>query len=330
VPLPRNIGHLAGKSCTPEQDSLRSRLCATALMALSLLLVTLICPICEAASTPAPQQDAANTPTTPSTRSGDRPVKEKAPSGARAPDTQPSGAEEEKPHPLSSLNLNELAGLALVALLFAWLKILTDFHRYKGLLHVLLWNGYSWVFLIFIAACGFVLDFQALSMLSKYFSKDAIWMTHLYLALGHTGASAALAYASPVLLAKVQPVRSGVVPGPVLGEPRASRKRSEMNIVFAAIHESLEGRVNRELNKWTLKYRWEVLKYAANMLTIDQVSAEIIPPEEGERLKLEVNAYKECEGDLENRQLKYELLRKMMSHTSFKDLRMRLAQAEKA
>lgn len=232
-------------------------------------------------------------------------------------------------HTLSSLELSELAWLAVVALLFAWLKLVTHFDRYKGLLHVLLWNGYSWIFLVFIAACGFALDVPLLSLLHPRLDS---WLTHIYIGLGHAGASSALAYASPVVLAKFQPTRAGAVPvpGPMPGEPKAPRKRSEMNIVFAAIHESLEGRVNSELNKWTLRYKWEVLKYAAHMLTVDQVSAEMIPPEQGERLKLELNGYARCENDLEDRQHKYELLRKMMSQTSFKDLRTRLLQADKA
>lgn len=211
--------------------------------------------------------------------------------------------------------------LLVIALVFAWLKLLTDFYQYRGLLPALLWSGYSWVFVVFIAALSFAFDY----MVWKYWAHNINphWFGHLSLALGHTGASAAFANTVPFLLSRI----------PALHHrheyPSVERKPTEMNAVFAAIRESLDGRTNGKLTDWTIQYSWEEIKYTANTMRIDHENSKTITSDYSALLKSEFDRYTCSENLWEDRQKKYELLRRLMTHSSFRDLRTRLKQANR-
>ena len=153
-------------------------------------------------------------------------------------------------------------------------------------------------------------------------------IAHLSLALGHSGASAAFAYVSPILLAKL-PLHSGGSPGNAPQGHKAQKTNTEMNAIFESMRESLEGRVNGKLSDWTGEYDWPVLKYAAKTLAVDQASSGIITIDDKNLLLHDVDGYQRCEDKWEDRQRKYELLRKMMCQSSFRDLRQRVNQAGK-
>src|ERR1700687_1933857 len=114
------------------------------------------------------------------------------------------------------LTHGELGMIAAVALLFASLGLLKDFHRYRGLLHVLVWNFYSWLFLAFTTTCIFAVDYVALQQLQNVIHTEL--MRHISLALGHTSVSAAFAYASPIIL-RVIPMQSQATPEPSPKKP---------------------------------------------------------------------------------------------------------------
>src|SRR5262249_54010612 len=101
------------------------------------------------------------------------------------------------------------------------------------------------------------------------------------------------------------------------------------NAVFEAMREALEGYVNAILSDWTVHYDWPVLKYAAKTLCLDRQSWGAMQLEEKELRFQHLDSYTKSDDMWEDRQRKYELLRDMMSQTSFQDLRRRLAQADK-
>jgi len=276
------------------------RVAASAII-FSLLLLTFTCATCEALTNPADQTSS----TSDASHSG--------------------GVSNQGPHD-DQIQPWEIAVLATTAFLLAWLRLLTDFHRYKGLLSSLIWNGYSWVFLIFVAAFTFLVDYKTAPYI-KHMIQSGI-VEHVVLFLGHTTVSAASVYLVPPLLAKL-PLHFGAAPAQPPGALRPEKKATEMNIVFKSIGESLEGRVNGELIGWTTQYSWPVLKFAAHMLATDQVSSGLITQEESERLKARAAGCEKCEDEFVDRQKKYELLREMINHSSFRDIRTRLRQAGK-
>jgi hypothetical protein len=100
-----------------------------------------------------------------------------------------------------------------------------------------------------------------------------------------------------------------------------------MNVVYAAIRESLENRVNGKVLEWTDTYTWPVIKSTGRMLLADLLRSGMISQDECESAKLEELSYQECADSWDNRQMKYELLRIMMTHSSYHDLSSRLARA---
>lgn len=221
--------------------------------------------------------------------------------------------------------------IAVIALFFASLGLMKDFHHYRGLLHTLLWNFYCWVFLAFTGACIFAVDYAILPILHRVIQRDL--MLHLSLALGHTGVSAAFTYASPTLLGLI-PVKAKALTDepapPKPAEKEKERPATEMNIVFSAIRESLENQVNGKVLDWTQQYSWPVIKSTGKMLTIDLVNSGMVTQEESERFRRDVDGYTECEDLWDNRQRKYELLRRLMKRSSYHDLHLRLQRAERA
>jgi hypothetical protein len=223
----------------------------------------------------------------------------------------------------------EITLIATIALILAWLRVVKDFRHYKGLLHVLLWSGYTWIFLTFIAAGTFVLDYLLLPLISSFRMLHG-FIAHPVLVLGHAGVSSAFAYyGSPAILAKLPLHPDGTSARGAPNTRKPEKTTTEMNAVFEAMRESLEGYVNATLLDWTLQYDWSVLKFAANTLFMDRSSSEAITPDEKERLCGDVEAYRKSDDAREDRQKKYELLRKMMAQCSFQDLRGRLARAGK-
>jgi hypothetical protein len=266
-----------------------------------LLSFTLICPISRAASKSSLEQPSAGASTSAT------PSQEKT---------------------REAVKWWEIAAIAASALFFAWLRLVKDFRHYKGLLHVLLLSGYTWTFLTSIATGTFILDYLLLPYIERFKMLQPGLIAHLSLLLGHSGVSAAVAYGSPFLLAKL-PLHSGGSPGHASERQKPEKTTTEMNAVFESMRESLEGHVNGKLSDWTLEYDWPVLKYAAKTLAVDQASSGAITDEDKDLLHQDVDGYQKNEDKWEDRQKKYELLRMMMSQSSFRDLRQRLKQAGK-
>lgn len=227
---------------------------------------------------------------------------------------------ESPPTPISGLPVEDwwrqIPVLMVVALGFGWLKILTDFKQYRGLLLALLLNGYSWVFVVFIASLSFVFDYFAITH-----GVSHIPLGHVYLVLGHIGVSALFANFVPLLVAKIRFLHP-------THDPSVEKRPTEMNVVFGAIRETLDGHTNGRLTSWARKYTWDHLKYVAHTMRIDHVNSKQITADESARWESEIDGYKSCDKQLEDQQKKYELLRRMMTHSSFSDLRMRLKQTE--
>jgi hypothetical protein len=221
--------------------------------------------------------------------------------------------------------------LVAIAFLFALAGLLKDFRRYRGLLPVLFSNFYSWVFITFTATCIFAVDYyvfqwplfhRIVHAVSEPGDEEA--MLHLSLVLGHTGVSAAFVYLSPFLLSVI-PTYNRVAPAEQSSNKSEKEKPiTEMNVVYAAIRESLETSVNGKVCDWTDQYSWPVIKSTGKMLLIGLVNSGMISHAEFERAKLEEDSYQESDEFWENRQRKYELLRKTMNHTSYGDLSSRL------
>ena len=298
----RRIAHLPQMYIRLAFESARYLRLGAALAVL-LILFSLICPVSRAVSKPPPEQPSAGT----------------SPS---ATSNQENGRGGQKYEPW------EIAVIAAFALSFAWLSLVKDFQHYKGLLHVLLLSGYTWVFLTFIAAGTFTLDYLLLPYIESIRMLRQGIIAHLSLALGHAGVSAAFAYGSPFLLAKL-PARLGGATGHAPEGQKSEKQITEMNAVFESMREYLEGHVNGKLSDWTLEYDWPVLKYAAKTLALDKANNGSITMEAKDSLHKEVDGYLGCEDKWEDRQRKYGLLRSMMSQSSFRDLHQRLKQAGK-
>ena len=242
-----------------------------------------------------------------------------------APDTGGAPTQE-------GLTRGELLIIAAVALFFAFLGLLKDFHRYRGLLHLLIWNGYSWLFLGFTTMGIFAIDYIALQQLHqhvKLIHEDL--MRHISLILGHTTVSAAFAYVSPFIL-RVIPTQSKAAlsdPSP-LKKPEEEKPTTEMNVVFAAIRESLENRVNGKVYDWALNCSWPVIRSTGRMLLTDLHQSGTISQEQFESGKTLEASYQPCADVWDDRQVKYELLRIMMTRSSYHDLSLRLARTAKA
>ena len=231
----------------------------------------------------------------------------------------------------------DLALLAVIAFFFASLGLIKDFHHYRGLLHTLSWNFYSWLFLVFTGACIFAVDYMVLPVLHRVIQREL--MLHLSLALGHTGVSAVLTYASPYMLALI-PVRARALlddaspsrANETENERARERERptTELNVLFAEIRASLENEVNGKVLEWTHQYSWPVIKSTGKMLLSDLTNSGTITREESERLRWDVDGFTECEDVWDNRQRKYELLRRIMKRSSYRDLHLRLQRAKHA
>jgi hypothetical protein len=221
--------------------------------------------------------------------------------------------------------------LVLIAFLFALLGLLKDFRRYRGLLPVLFSNFYSWVFITFTAACIFAVDYEVFQWVHRHITnppQEA--MLHLSLVLGHTGVSAAFVYVSPFLLSFIPTQARRSTAEPSLNIPEKEKPITEMNVVYAAIRESLENQVNGRVSEWTDTYSWPVIKHTGKMLLIDLLNSGTISHGEFENAKLEEEACEGCGEFWENRQRKYDLLRRIMKHSSYQDLSSRLERTAKA
>jgi len=224
----------------------------------------------------------------------------------------------------SGLTNREICLLLPLAFLFALLGLLKDFHRYRGLLHVLIWNFHSWLYLCFTATCIFTVDYYAFLGLEKITSMEG-FMRHVSLALGHTGVSAAFAYTSPFLLS-VFPAQIRTLPEePAAKQPEREKPTTEMNVVYAEIQDSLETCVNCKVNDWTDKYSWPVIRFTGKMLLTDRLRPGMLSQERFDSAIQQEGCYEECTDFWENRQRKYDLLRIMMTHSSYHQLSYRLA-----
>jgi len=217
--------------------------------------------------------------------------------------------------------------LIILAFLFALLGLLKDFRHYRGLLPVLFKSFYSWVFITFTATCIFAVDYV---IYQWQFLHDLIRpeaMFHIGMVLGHTGVSAAFVYGSPSLLSLIPThMKAPHVDAP--DEPR-EKPITEMNVVYAAIRELLENQVNAEVLEWTVTYDWDDIRSTGKMLLTDLRSSGIISQAQFDAATAEERAYVECEDVLENRDRKYQLLRKMIKRSSFMDLSSRLQRTAK-
>jgi hypothetical protein len=221
------------------------------------------------------------------------------------------------------LGTAEVVPLVTIALFFALLGLLKEFRRYRGLLHVLTWNFYCWVYLGFTMACIFAVDYYALLELEKFVQNPGL-MTHLSLALGHTGVSAAFAYTSPLMLSVIPSQVRAAPTAPSTIKPDKEKPATDINVVYAAIRESLENRVNGKVLEWTDRYSWPVIRSTGRMLLADLRRSGMISHEECDSARLEEGSYQQCADTWDNRQMKYELLRIMMTRSSYHDLSSRL------
>jgi len=222
-----------------------------------------------------------------------------------------------------STHVRDVVTVILVAGLLAWLKVFKSFHMYKGLLLYMFVDWPGWVFMLFIISVAAVPDLAVLPFVTRFLGQIYKWPEMIRepsLALVHLGFSSASVSLGPLLLPTVKvPVAAGDKP--------KGEKSTEMNVVFDAIRESLDNHVNSQILTWTSEYGWPVIKLTAKMLIADRMNSGHLSSQEGERAKLDVDTYKKCDDDLDDRQSKYELLRKLMNHTSFEDLNARLAYA---
>jgi hypothetical protein len=216
--------------------------------------------------------------------------------------------------------------IAAVALFFALLSLLKDFRRYRGLLHTLLWNGYSWLFLAFTAMSIFAIDYIAWQVLQQHTTlvrNDEV-MGHISLILGHSTISAAFVYASPFILRVIPAESKAPNQGPVPEKPEKDKPATEMNVIFAAIRDSLETLVNGKVRAWSIKYSWPVIKVTGKMLLTDLLMSEVISKEDFDRALSVEDAHQPCADLQEDNYQKYKLLRLMMSRCSYYTLKERL------
>jgi len=230
----------------------------------------------------------------------------------------------------AALKVTDALLLLAIALFFALLSMLKDFRSYRGLLGTLVWNFYSWVFLAFTATIIFGVDYAVLRVVLPMLRPNMLpeSMLHVYLALGHTGVSAAFAYASPFLLGII-PSRTGIA-SPEGAHEKPEKPTTDLNVISAAIRESLENRVNGKISDWAGRYSWPVIRSTSRMLLVDLVNSGRMARQEGEAARKEMEVCQESTDFWQNRENKYELLRKIMKYGSFSDLRKRLEAAARA
>ena len=240
-----------------------------------------------------------------------------------------TGNPEAQPAAEHSLQLSpiEQALIAPIALLLAFMGLYKDFRSYRGLLHILLWNFYSWLFLAFTTMFIFAIDYAALLQIQKLIHPAL--MQHVTLALGHTTISAAFAYTAPFIL-RVIPTQSQVAPAHPAPASPERKPATEMNVIYAAIRESLENQVNGKICEWAYKYSWSVIKSTGRMLLTDLHRSGVISQDEFENARTLESSYKLCLDPSDDRDVKYELLRLMMSRSSYYDLSTRLERTAKA
>ena len=245
-----------------------------------------------------------------------------APTDAKTGEGTPSGTE--------PLTHPQIAIVAASALVLAWLRIFQRFHRYKGLLFNVFVEWPGWVFGLFTAMLAFVPDYTILPFLGRFF--DEIHMPWAREVLGgsalmyvHLGISGVSAYFGPFVLGVLGTI--GILHA-APDKPK-SEPDTEMNVVFAAIRESLDTLVNGQILDWTSEYSWPNIKLTAKSLIADLVNSGTMSQEEGELARREVDAFKKCDDDLDDRQAKYELLRKIMNNSSFDDIHRCLEHARK-
>lgn len=243
-----------------------------------------------------------------------------------------SGTAEPQPGTDRGLRLKpiEYALMVPIALLLAFMGLYKDFRSYRGLLHILIWNFYSWLFLAFTAMFIFAIDYVALLQLQKLPSSLLPGlMQHMTLAIGHTTVSAAFAYMTPFML-RVIPTQSNVTPAAPAATPPQHKPATEMNVIYAAIRESLENNVNGKVSEWTFKYSWTIIRSTGRRLLTDLHRSGAISQEEFDCAKTLESSYLVCTDPGEDRDVKYDLLRLMMSRSSYYDLSTRLERAAKA
>lgn len=240
-----------------------------------------------------------------------------------------TGASEAEPAHKPALRLTpiEQALIAPIAILLAFMGLYKDFRGYRGLLHILIWNFYSWLFLAFTTMFIFAIDYLALLKLQNLTIPPL--MQHVTLALGHTTVSAAFAYTTPFIL-RVIPTQSKITPRNSASSPAEKKPATEMNVIYAAIRESLENHLNGKVSEWTFKYSWPVIRSTGKMLLIDLHRSGVISQDDFDEARTQESCFKECQDSLEDRDAKYELLRLMLSRSSYYDLSTRLERKAKA
>jgi hypothetical protein len=244
-----------------------------------------------------------------------------APTDAKANQGAPGARE-----PLTDTDIGLVAASALI---FAWLRIYKSFHRYKGLLPYVFVEWPGWVFGLFTATLAFVPDYTILPFFAHFLGEFGLpgdMIGHTSLMAVHVGISGVSAVAGPIILG---------FPGLVgiqhaAADKPKSEPATEMNVVFAAIRESLDNHAHGAIINWTSEYSWPVIKLTAKTMITDLSNAETMSPEDAVRARQEIDAFKKCDDDLDDKQAKYELLRKMMNRTSFNDLQTRLEHVRKA
>ncbi len=177
---------------------------------------------------------------------------------------------------------------------------------------------------------AFVPDYTILPFLGRFFDEIHVpWAREVLggsaLMYVHLGISGVSAYFGPFVLGVLGTI--GILHA-APDKPK-SEPDTEMNVVFAAIRESLDTLVNGQILDWTSEYSWPNIKLTAKSLIADLANSGTMSLEEAERARREVDAFKKCDDDLDDRQAKYELLRKIMNHSSFDDIHRRLEHARK-
>jgi hypothetical protein len=217
--------------------------------------------------------------------------------------------------------IEEVVVIGLCSACFAWMRVSSEFHRYRGLLRYVFWHWAGWLFVFFAVVVAFIPDW----VVHKYVVKllhligeptTTMFATLSFLAI-HVGASRLSASATPIVL--------NLFPKQYLASDKTGEKRtSEMNVVFQELHESLETRLHCRVEDWTRTYDWPEIKRTARGLITDLFHSGMLQQQEAERLRLEVDACKKSDDADDDFQCKYELLKKMMDYSSYWDLDLRL------
>jgi len=226
----------------------------------------------------------------------------------------------------------EIVLIAVTAFIFAWLRLLTDFHRYRGLLHFLAWNFYAWLFVVFTALMIIFMDEQFLPLIHKHIPEPG--MAHIFLALGHTGASAVFVYASPIALtyasrfSKLIPVSSDATSGNQ--SLKKEQKITEMNQIYREVRELLDAYAHGRITKWLIDYDWATIRATAGMLVFDLENSEMVSRDEAASMRQQWNAFKESDDSADNMMGKYILVKNIVNLSSYWNVDQRLKQVRKA